>query len=109
MNIKPNMQWWTELRTFFVLPVIMLNVACQGMSPDLNSSESESGQSYALLGSFGEVDQESGATRSTTRVEDGVGLVGKNLLMDPILRPFSTVSALFNLAGKSVGGIAERT
>lgn len=100
---------WPAIRLTGLLPIILLNMACQGLSPDLNSKESDPGSSISVLGSFGKVDQASGATRNTTRVDEGLGLAGRNLLIDPILRPFSTVSALFSLTGKSIGGLTERT
>lgn len=109
MGIKQVFKTWSGIRVIGFLPIILFNFACQGLSPGLNSGESRSSESHAVLGSFGEVDQASGATRNNTRIEEGVGLFGRNLLLDPVLRPFSTVSAFFSLAGKSVGGITERT
>ena len=83
--------------------------ACGSMSPTLQDDSNQQTRGSSSLGSFGSVDRENNATRDTTRVDEGMGLVGRNLLIDPLLRPFSTTAALFSLAGKSVGGLAERT
>lgn len=82
--------------------------ACGSFSPGLNSSDQEI-SSGINLGSFGEPDQQNNSTRKTNSVESGMGLAGKSLLLDPIVRPFSTIKALYGLSMKSTSGFVERT
>ena len=83
--------------------------ACSPVSPGLQADANAEAPAGSSLGSFGALDRLNNVTRDTTRVDDGIGLVGRNLMLDPILRPVSTVSALFSLTGKTVGGLAQRT
>ena len=61
------------------------------------------------LGSFGQLDMENNKTRQTAGIEGSVGLFAKTTLMDPVVRPVSTVKALYGLVIKSTGGFVERT
>ena len=61
------------------------------------------------LGSFGQIDTENGNTRHTAGIESSVGLFAKTTLMDPVVRPVSTVKALYGLVIKSTSGFVERT
>ena len=61
------------------------------------------------LGSFGEPDQRDNTTRQSASIESGAGLLGKTLLIDPLVRPFSTIKALYGATIKSTGGFLERT
>jgi cardiolipin synthase len=60
------------------------------------------------LGSFTEPDQTANETRNSASLESGAGLFGKSLLVDPLLRPFSTLKALYGVTLKSAGGFIER-
>ena len=71
------------------------------------SAGSSFGSSFG--GSFGEPDEVDLSTRNTSGIEDGTGLVGKMLLVDPVLRPVSTLKALVGVTLKSTTGIVERT
>ena len=75
-----------------------------GGNPDALSSSLASS-----LGSFGQLDHENNNTRHTAGIEGGVGLFARTTLMDPIVRPVSTVKALYGLVIKSTGGFVERT
>ena len=61
------------------------------------------------LGSFGEPDQRDNSTRHSESLESGAGLLGKTLIVDPLVRPFSTIKALYGATIKSTGGFLERT
>lgn len=83
--------------------------ACGTVSPGLQIDAKVQTPTVSSLGSFGNLDRQNNVTRNTTLVDEGMGLVGRNLMLDPILRPVSTVSSLFSLTGKTAGGLAERT
>ncbi len=93
--------------TLMITSQLCLLVACNSVSPG-NATLSQS-ENYFLPGSFGEPDRFDKSTRSTTRVQNGVGLASKTLLVDPIVRPFSTIKAFYGVTIKSAGGFAERT
>ena len=82
---------------------------CSSISPNLQEKSENEAAPTSSLGSFGALDRENNLTRNNMRFEEGFGLVGRNLLLDPIVRPFSTLSALFSLTAKSTSGFAERT
>ena len=76
------------------------------IDPDRNKRQSANSH---LTGSFGKLDRQNNATRGSASIESSTGLLGKTLLVDPIVRPFSTIKALYGLTLKSAGGLIERT
>ncbi len=85
--------------------------ACSTLHPRDPESTNEVGASSTptySLGSFGELDRRQRNTRDTATLESGAGLAGKMLILDPLLRPVSTVEALYGATLKSVGGFVER-
>jgi cardiolipin synthase len=71
-----------------------------------DSTEPVARASY--FGSFGEPDDTDNSTRTTSSLESGTYLVGKSVLLDPLMRPFSTFKALYGLTLKSTSGFIER-
>ena len=61
------------------------------------------------LGSFGRHGKQTRTTRGSANFESSAGLLGKTLIADPLVRPFSTVKALYGLTIKSTTGFIERT
>ena len=90
----------------------LLLVSCASTRSE-QSSDADYRDKISLLdssaGSFGNQGQESNTTRSSAGFESAVGLLGKTLVVDPLVRPFSTVKALYGLTIKSTGGFIERT
>jgi cardiolipin synthase len=60
-------------------------------------------------GSTGTADHTERTSRATATVESSAGLIGKTLLVDPLVRPFSTIKALYGVTLKSLGGFVERS
>ncbi len=89
----------------------LLLTSCASKSDHPLSGPDDPGASTfkTSLGSFGEPDQRDNTTRQSESFESGAGLLGKTLLVDPLVRPFSTVKALYGAAVKSTGGFLERT
>ncbi len=58
--------------------------------------------------SFGETGKYADATRHTTSIDNGVGLLGRSLVVDPLVRPYSTLKAFYGYTLKSFGGFVER-
>ena len=85
----------------------LLLSAC-ATSQSVREHAHSSGQ-ISSLGSFGQLDYENNSTRQTAGVESGVGLFAKTVLVDPVIRPASTLKALYGLVIKSTGGFVERT
>jgi len=89
--------------------------ACSTLQPQQSTGATEAGRQSAAsfsvgsLGSFGELDRRSNNTRATAALESGAGLAGKTLLLDPLIRPVSTIKALYGVTLKSAGGFVERT
>ena len=65
-------------------------------------------ESNLRLESFSESDQLTNPTRGSSSIESGMGLMGKTLLADPVVRPFSTLKSLYGYALKSTTGFLER-
>jgi cardiolipin synthase len=61
------------------------------------------------FGAYGELDQRNNMTRGAASLESGAGLLGKTLIVDPLVRPVSTLKALYGATIKSAGGFLERT
>ena len=89
----------------------LLLASCASKSDHLLNGPDNSGASpfKTSLGSFGEPDQRDNSTRQSASFESGAGLLGKTLLIDPLVRPFSTIKALYGATIKSAGGFLERT
>ena len=71
----------------------------QGPGPEESGQVSNLNQSDHLLQ----------GSRTESTLTEGSNLVVKTVLLDPIIRPVSTVKALYGLVIKSVGGVFERT
>ena len=93
------------------LPVLigasLLLSACA--TPQSGQRHADSSSLVSSLGSFGQLDYENNSTRQTAVIESGAGLFAKTVLVDPVVRPVSTVKALYGLVIKSTGGFVERT
>ena len=92
--------------------VSSLSVACSSIISTASGpsrNDNEPAESKLHLGSFGEPDQLVNPTRSTSGLESGAGLAGKTLLVDPVIRPFSTLKSLYGVMLKSTTGFLERT
>ena len=89
-----------------------LSAACSSItttSPGPLRNDNLPAESNFHLGSFGEPDQLVNATRESSRLESGAGLMGKTMLVDPVIRPFSTLKSLYGVTLKSTAGFLERT
>ena len=76
--------------------------------PGLTADAAASPSTTNSFGSFGDFERRHRNTRNTATLESGAGLAGKMLILDPLLRPVSTVEALYGATLKSVGGFVER-
>lgn len=86
--------------------------ACSSLTPEIYpelNTENSDPVSYSNLGSFSGPEQAVETTRGTASMESSARLLGRNLLLDPVVRPFSTLKAFYGVALKSVGGFAERS
>ena len=89
-----------------------LSMACSSISPTGKNYENEElslPESELHLGSFGKPEPVNNSTRGSATIDNGVGLLGKTLVIDPLIRPFSTIKALYGVTLKSAGGFLERT
>jgi len=89
-----------------------LSMACSSISPTVKNFEDEDhslSESEFHLGSFNEPEPVNHSTRGSTTIESAAGLLGKTIVMDPLVRPFSTIKALYGVTLKSAGGFLERT
>jgi cardiolipin synthase len=75
----------------------------------LSAQENPPVASYSVLNSFAEPDQNDRSSRSTSTIESSAGLAGKTLLVDPLVRPVSTIKALYGITLKSITGMVERS
>ncbi len=94
----------------FIALTSFLFSACSSIDtkPSLSLSGQPTKEAYSLLDSFVEPDEVDRTTRSTSSIESGAGLAGKTLLVDPLVRPVSTVKALYGITLKSIAGYIER-
>lgn len=60
-------------------------------------------------GYFGSDDHIERTSRASAAMESSAGLIGKTLLIDPLVRPVSTIRALYGVTLKTVGGIVDRS
>ena len=90
----------------FIVSCLSLG-ACGTLKKNSPNAESENNQTQ-VLGSFGELDRRNGNTRRTAVLASSAGLAGKTLVLDPLVRPVSTIKALYAATLKSVGGFFER-
>ncbi|MBT8434473.1 MAG: phosphatidylserine/phosphatidylglycerophosphate/cardiolipin synthase family protein [Gammaproteobacteria bacterium] len=89
-----------------------LSVACSSISSSGKNFEVEGHSltgSELHLGPFGKPQPVANVTRGSKAIESGAGLIGKALVMDPLVRPFSTIKAFYGVTLKSAGGFFERT
>ena len=87
-------------------------VACSTTGPqELAGHDDDSGleRLRTSLGSFGEIDHENNRTRGASSIENGAGLFARTAVVDPLIRPFSTIKSLFGVTLKSTGGFVDRT
>jgi len=91
---------------------ILLSFLFSGRSsktPALHSLHATRNAEFIPLSDFfQEPDQVDRSSRSSTTVESTAGLVGKTLLIDPLVRPVSTIKALYGVILKSVSGFVDR-
>ena len=97
-----------KLMSFFILVTASIFASACSSLNTINNSESGI-NTVSMSGSFGEPDETNRSTRVSTSIESGVSMVGKALLVDPVLRPFTTIKALFGYTLKSTAGFLERT
>ncbi len=84
----------------------LLYICASGCSLYAPNTGAEGRPAYS---SFGESEKNAGATRSSASFENGVGLIGKSVVVDPVVRPYTTLKALYGYTLKSVGGFVERS
>ena len=88
-----------------------LFTGCSSMTTnsDLAIHENAPIESRLQRGSTGPADHIKRTTRASATVESSAGLIGKTLLVDPLVRPLSTIKALYGVTLKSLGGFVERS
>ena len=89
-----------------------LSMACSSFSPatkNLVQDDHSLAESNFHVGRFGEPEHVNNPTRGTTTIESGAVLLSKTIVLDPLVRPFSTIKALYGVTLKSAGGFLERT
>lgn len=75
----------------------------------LGSEDNQSSNQKLYLDSFAEPDQIDNKSRGTSSFESGTVLISKAVLLDPVVRPVSTMKAYYGLMLKSTYGLIERT
>ena len=80
--------------------------ACSSMGS--NKNQLHQNNSTTVYGSIAGPEMLDNNTRESASLENGVGFVGRTLVVDPILRPITTVKALYGYTIKSVSGFVER-
>ncbi len=94
-----------------ILTVALQLAACGSLKSVPIAVTTAAGDEQVPPRGFAALDERRGRsrnTRSTNAIENGLGLAGKSLLVDPVVRPFSTLKALIGYTVKSTGGILER-
>ena len=98
---------YSQLLTSFALIVLsVFTCACSSLGSDKNTRPQHN--SISMSGPFGEPDETDIRTRGTASLESSVELVGRSLLIDPVLRPFTTIKALYGYTLKSATGFMDR-
>lgn len=103
-----------SFRSFCYMTFVILSnliTSCASYAPvGRNTPPDVQGQTVPhFQDSFLEPDQVDNSTRRSKSVESGVSLVAKTIWIDPIVRPASTLKALYGLTIKSAGSFLERT
>ncbi len=75
---------------------------------NLESLQPVSATVQPVAASFDDKTPRGRPTRGSAVVESGIAQIGKNLIIDPLVRPYSTLKALYGTAFKSGSGFAER-
>lgn len=100
-------------RNSCLLVVLLSNIFTGCSSIDTASTllthEDSSAKIHYRLDSFGDSAQNGRLSRSTATMENSVGLAGKTLLVDALVRPVSTIKALYGITLKSITGLVERS
>ena len=92
--------------------ITCLSTACTSVNPGnetLTSDDSQQSEHEFHPDSFAEPDQVDNQSRGSTSFESGTTLIGKAVFLDPVVRPVSTLKALYGLTLKSTYGFIERT
>jgi cardiolipin synthase len=95
--------------TFVILSNLITGCASHAPAGRDTSSDIQGQAASHFQNSFIEPDQVDNSTRRSKSVESGVSLTVKTIWVDPIVRPVSTLKALYGLTIKSVGSFLERT
>ena len=91
---------------------VMLVLLCgcsSSATPPLTAKDETGQETSTRLAAFDEPDDVDRSSRSTAQIESGAGLAGKTLLVDPLVRPISTVKALYGVTFKSFSGAVKNT
>ena len=91
------------------LTLILFAGCSSTTAPSLSASANSPVEVNRQLGYLDDPDQIDRTSRSSTTIESSAGLAGKTLLVDPLVRPVSTVKALYAVTLKSVKGYFERS
>lgn len=93
----------------FTLLLVLFAGCSTTTAPTLSASANPPEQMNRQLGYLDDPDQVDRSSRSSTTIESSAGLAGKTLLVDPLVRPVSTIKALYAVTLKSVKGYVERS
>ncbi len=96
---------WCKTTTLRLATVGLLCLGIEGCSLLSPPVEPRGPSAYR---SSVEPGQSPGSTRRTTSIENGIGLLGKTVVVDPLVRPYTTLKALYGYTMKSFGGFVER-
>ena len=75
----------------------------------VNGEDSDLLSFRTSLGSFVEIDRAEQRTRKTNSIRNSVGLTARMLLVDPLVRPVTTLTALSGVTLKSATGLVDRS
>ena len=104
---KRQQRIYLKLLTPFALIFIgAFTSACSSLGAAKNTGPQHN--SISISGSFGEPDETDNTTRASTSLESSVELIGRSFLVDPVLRPFTTIKALYGYTIKSTAGFLDR-
>ena len=110
-------KFWTRLKSEYdhsiaALSIVLALQGCGSLKPASVTSAEQQPRGKSIGSSLNWSDSRDNAThttRATEGMERGLGLVGKTMLIDPVVRPFSTIKALYGYTLKSAGGFVERS
>ena len=100
-----------ELKHLLLICASFLICACNSLGSNgeaLKANDNGINGSHGLLGSFGELDRQNGSTRATASFDSSAKFIGRSVVLDPIVRPVSTIKALYGVTLKSASGLLER-